>query len=495
MNTSNSLLGNVNMKQIDYILSATRYGILPASIISGDWSEFHDPFKKHVPAMVDILRAKVANEAKNSDSHVGVLYNAFTTPSIVAEFKDMENYHFEHVHADSGGLQIVTADRVVTPEIRQEIYGRQAYADVAMCFDCIPLRSINTTTRIKGERSLTSNKRFVAEDFDSSAEQTASNVKEQIEAFRHLETKTKVIIIAQGNDANYMLRFFRTIASKLNEDDYKYIGGLAVADTCLGTGVLESIEMLKAAKLISDECHPAVLQQLHFLGVGSLHRIRPAIYLYASGYLDKYQKISYDSSSHAMSFDHGGAYIDGTKLKLGKHRTAHGEEYFRKCYRMFEPVMRNVCDEDFFIELFYGHSYHEQWTSQPLIKARAKSVNNPEVGIATILAKPMSTLFQIHGFSLSVDKMMKEKVPQRVHDKFAINYLKHLRQVKTNEDMNEWFETYSSGVKSNRIMVDRTNIIGNMLDKPVVDPKAKKVTIWKKHKSKHKPQSFRSFLR
>lgn len=453
------------MKQIAYTVSATGHGINSPGTATGEHVEFFEPYKKALLHISDIAQKNIKEACKRYDARVDVLYNAHYEPHMVNVFTTFDNYHFDKVHADSGGLQIVTAGHTVTPEIRQEIYKVQSYADLAMCFDVIPLKS-TSVERSSHERALISNKIFVKEEFDDAGKATARNIKEQISAFRSLGARTKVIIIAQGNTAKYMLEFFRRIQDVLEPDDYEYIGGLAVADTCMGNGPVESIEMLKAARLIGTECHPAVRRQLHLLGVGSLDRLRPAIYLLASGYLDAYEKLSYDSSTHTSSFDFGRVTLNGKLKRLGSFKTPEGEQHFRNCYQMFQDAMKPVCTEDEFIDLLYGPGKYGEATTEwkySLLRKRAKAVGNPQKGIAPMMAKPMHTLYQVDNFCKNVDKVFVEHNP-KTNSKKAQNYIRNLKKVRDDTDMDDWFDAYFHVTKSKRIKTIESKSFGAIMN-------------------------------
>ena len=68
-----------------------------------------------------------------------MLYNGHTESSFGDRFTAYKD-HVHEIHADSGGLQIVTQGMTITDELKDKVYENQAeWADVGMCFDEIPV--------------------------------------------------------------------------------------------------------------------------------------------------------------------------------------------------------------------------------------------------------------------------------------------------------------------------------------------------------------------
>ena len=117
------------MKHIlDYVVSGTSYMRLSNPNIAFDDTN---------TGIVSMLIKKLVQD---QFSHkFSLLYNAHTEHSFGERFKP---YHdaAHSVHADSGGLQIVTQGMTITDELKEKVYRNQANgADVGMCFDEIPV--------------------------------------------------------------------------------------------------------------------------------------------------------------------------------------------------------------------------------------------------------------------------------------------------------------------------------------------------------------------
>ena len=439
-------------KQLEYVISAC--GMM------GVFTPEHDApwfslYKSATLSLMQSLKKKISESCNNSKPLVSTLFNAYTEKGHVDDLHKLNNLGGDAVYADSGGLQIVTAGKTITEEIKQKIYETQTYADYAMCFDVIPLSSVSLT-RTRNERSNVGNKIFHSENLNDSADATANNIKKQVQFFRENNAKTKVIIIVQGNKSSDMITFFERIQNILSEEDYNNIGGLAIADTCMGNGELESIEMLIAAKKISEFCHPNVKRHLHVLGVGSIARMRPIIYLLKSGYLNAFNRISYDSSSHTSTFQYGLLKVNGTCRSIGSYKTPQVETHFRNVYNLFEDTFSQYVSEDKFIENIFGYEISD-W-KYSTIKNRILNSSNEDDIVSTLLCNAAHTYFQIHNFVTNIDSLFEDEHGIATDNKTwkKVRHLNQLLVVKSDYEMNNWLSNNIQQVKSKRINRDET---------------------------------------
>lgn len=406
-------------------------------------------YKPLVSEIATTVKNDVREYSKNSEPVLSMLFNAFTEKGFVKPQKGFQLYNWlesEKVYADSGGLQIVTTGKTVTPEIKKQIYATQTFADYAMCFDVIPLTN-TSVIQTSNERSNTGNKIFEDHEFASSAEKTAQNIKEQIQFFRENKAKTKVIIIVQGNTPQDMKFFFDTIASKLTEEDYEHVSGVAIADTCMGNGELESIKMLHAAHLISQDCHPAVSSHVHFLGIGSLYRLRPIIYLIRSGFLDTFKRVSYDSTSHTSCYDMGLIKLNGTCKSYGTHKTPLAIEVFDNIYKYFQTTFDKLLTYDQYNQLIFGIDGNSSLKFTTL-RENARALGGT-AQVAGMLIKQAHTYYQIQNFMKRAEDIWEEP-----NDLSPIG---HLLNIHTEHDILQWYNNFSSHVLSHGIR-RRSNI-------------------------------------
>lgn len=277
------------------------------------------------------------------DLTTSMLFNAFTEKQYADHMRKHNNYHVKDFYADSGGLQMVTTGHTITEELKDHVYKVQAQnAQYCMCFDEIALESISAV-RSKSERSNTQNKVFISSRHIEAGILTGKNIKRQVSHFREVDSKSRVIVIIQGNTYQDMYDFYNAIASQLDDNDYDYIGGMAIADTCMGNKALESIDMTIAAHMISSVAHPNLSNHLHYLGVGSISRLEPVMMLHEK-FLPNIKKVSYDSSTHSLTFNNG--VWKGSRKNIGKYYTPTIHRNFGEVYDRFEPIASQLMDRN-----------------------------------------------------------------------------------------------------------------------------------------------------
>ena len=436
-------------KQLDYVISAC--GMM--GVFTPDHTAPWFPvYKQATLSLMESLKARIDETCVNTKPLVSTLYNAYTEKNHVKEFERLDNLGSASVYADSGGLQIVTAGKTITKEIKQQIYKTQTYADYAMCFDVIPLTSVSLT-RTRNERSNVGNKIFMNDNHQESAFATGDNIKAQATYFRNSGAKTKVVIIVQGNTTEDMVNFYRNIETRLSPEDYENIGGMAIADTCMGNGEQESIEMLRAAKKIADFCHPNVRKHLHVLGVGSISRMRPILYLLKSGYLHEFERVSYDSSSHTSTFQYGLLKLDGTCKSIGSYKTPAVDEHFRNVYNRFSDTFATLISQDEWMNNLFGDGTGD-W-KYSTIKNRALQMDDPSAISATLLCNAAHTYYQIHNFVTNLDKVMSHElnVFETNPDGKEIG-MNELLGVTDEKQMDEWVSRHKTKLVSKRINRD-----------------------------------------
>jgi len=235
-----------------------------------------------------------------------VLFNAFTE----ADQGDLVKQYGTKVYVDSGGLQIITTkNKVLDDNMKMQIYDNQTAGDYAMCFDEIPLY-IDEAMKGASARTEMAGKFVVGEHVYDKGISTGKNIKQQIEFFKQGKHKTKVFIILQGNSPEDWINFSNGVFEQIEwDEDIDYIEGLAIADTCIGNGILEAADMYSIIPKLN--CPDIIKKRLHLLGVGSIGRLAPIIAMVNSGYLPKETHISYDSTSLSSSHVFG-RYKSGT---------------------------------------------------------------------------------------------------------------------------------------------------------------------------------------
>lgn len=275
------------MKKLEYILSGTSYTRLHAVI--------DDP---EIKPIVDKLMSVVGQQ---SNHKFGLLYNAFTEAGFgqnLAKIKGIDS-----IHADSGGLQIITQGLAITDELKDKVFRNQAkWADLGMCFDEIPIKTVGATSG----RNDVSNRFFDADNMKTYARATGKNIERQIDLFIEEQTKCKPILIAQGNCYETYMEWVDTIMATIPQDKHKHIGGIAMGGAALGTGTLEDIERAFIYSQLQVE-----KKHLHVLGVGSIKRMLPYVMFMNQG-LYAGSSVSYDSTTHSSGIELGNFFKDGS---------------------------------------------------------------------------------------------------------------------------------------------------------------------------------------
>jgi len=321
-------------KILEYVISGPAYLRLGAE-------QCNDP---ETLQMINDLMIRTVTD-KNSHQF-SLLYNGFTEKNFGTK---LQKYRpaIKNIHADSGGLQIVTRGLQNTPETRDKVYENQAtYADIGMAFDEIPVKTLGASSKIDTKR------RYVdMENFETYARQTGKNVKDQILKFDSMNSKCRPFIILQGSGYDTYRQWAELMMEEIPNDIQHRIGGVAMGSAALGMGPLEDV---KRAFYVT-----AVPMQrpfhLHVLGVGALKRILPYLLFSQTGLYDGID-ISYDSTTHSMSIDNGLFYFSFAKktghAEYGGSSVKMGRPY-SNIYRPVTEEINRVCGTEYTPEQFH----------------------------------------------------------------------------------------------------------------------------------------------
>lgn len=391
-------------------------------------------------AGLERLRADVKTMIPGVDFGLDLLFNAYTEKDMGQRIAAYDNFGFEKLYADSGGLQIVTTGQKVSDELKETIYKTQSCSDFAMCFDEIPCGPKEGTGHDgKSSRSNTESKVYYPSRLAATAQKTAHNIREQIEALDKEDTTTVVHYIIQGNTYQDMVEWFREGTKILTPDNWKRVGGLALADTCMGNGPLESVDMLVAYHLIRKEFGVEMTKNhIHLLGLGSVNRLMPAMNLVKSGFLPKDITISFDSTTFSMSYFMGRFLkSDGTKIDGGSHnyrQMFHDVwEYFGDIYKQHVPEV----DE---------HEFIEHVVTQ--IRSLAEAINSSNDDPFNPIVRSNITLtdcWQVLGFI----KNLKAAID--VEDNTPIGRLRLMTDMDGPYGYHQWRNDFKKFVKTKRI--------------------------------------------
>jgi hypothetical protein len=261
-----------------------------------------------------------------------LLYNAWAESSYGEKLSVLKP-SIHNLHADSGGLQMVTLAHKLPKgtnmnDLREEVYHNQAeWSDVGMCFDEIPVITVPNMQDVfidgkkVGQKDVGSGRNdtrfryFDKKNRHKYAQQTADNIARQIKVFKRNKSSCKAFMICQGGDLETYLEWVDTILTTVPKEDHHRIGGVAMGGAALGTGPLEDIQKAFFASQVPVRDENGKLH-LHVLGVGSISRIIPYLIFLHNGLYGNVH-ISYDSTTHTRGVETGMYYIRG-KIKEGK---------------------------------------------------------------------------------------------------------------------------------------------------------------------------------
>ena len=277
----------------------------------------------------------------NTNNHrISLLYNAYVE-------KRQGEWMGEHyrplvysIHADSGGLQMVTLGRTITKELKEQVYDSQARnSDVAMCFDVIPVRTLDSG---RSERLDLSNRRFDRAQLEAAARETGRNLRRQIDFFDEKGSRAKPMLITQGNDYDSYMQWTEFVVAELTDYHVERLGGIAMGAAALGKGSLEDI---KRAFYYTKLPINLRSRHLHLLGVGSVYRMVPQFIFMQNG-LYQDVELSYDSTTHTSGVTQGRYYMNDNAYTF--------DRVFNQAYhRVHADIVRNFPFFNYDVDTFY----------------------------------------------------------------------------------------------------------------------------------------------
>lgn len=417
------------MRDLEYVVSGTSFMRLANPHITD--------YPDRLEAVNKLLETMVNGHHSHSFS---ILFNAFTEQGYgerIAHYKD----HIDQIHADSGGLQIVTQGMTITPELKNKVYETQAkYSDVGMCFDEIPV----VLTNDKSDRNDVKQRYFDFENYKQLATNTANNINDQLDVFENHNSKCKSFVIVQGNDYQTYMDWANIILDKVQR--HHMLGGIAMAGAALGTGPKEDVKRAFFASQIPLRNEEGKLK-LHVLGIGAIRRLLPYLIFSQNG-LYEHVEISYDSTTHSRAVEGGMYYHNEGTIKF--NRTLD-----QKYHTIYEDVDNfvslGVTMEDFHKIMNWGT---ERWmkeggTYEDWILVRLKVI-----------------FMSIRNFMEHVSKVMQDKDSiLAAADKIGLEkHYRNLYNVRTLDDFHYWdTNQYLGGaMKSQMVQSKKPNTLDGL---------------------------------
>lgn len=372
------------------------------------------------PVIRDVI-SKI--EGKLQTHNVTGLYNAFAEPS---NGRNMYkgNFFRAPLHADSGGLQMITRGMGVTEELKDKVYRSQAkYSGVAMCFDEIPAtQERNASLRL-----------FREDLVEEKAKETALNVVEQAKLFEELNTEAKIFLIVQGNCLDTYHKWADVCVKNIPQSLHHRIGGISVAGTTSGSGDKEDVERIYA--FTSLPAPAEWKQRLHLLGIGSASRMLSVTGFMHSGGISENCLVSYDSTSHSsyMTFR---KYLntDSKIFDFGWDRTQtmklynFTNEYFQ---------IKSEFDEYFDIVNETREFFIEKYGKDALIRYHEAMIATCMVSVYHCASVVEKTFFNIKEYK----KMCKGK----------LRPLQYLPTIKSPEDYSHYMNQVGNYLSSKKV--------------------------------------------
>jgi len=401
-------------KILEYVISGPAYLRLGAE-------QCNDP--ETLQMIIDMINKTVHNKNNHQFS---LLYNGFTEKNFGNKLQKFRPA-IKNIHADSGGLQIITRGLQNTPETRNKVYENQGtYADIGMAFDEIPVKS---TSASGVSAKIDTKRRYVdMENFESYARATGKNVKDQILKFDSLKSNCRPFAILQGSGADTYAKWAECMLDEIPKELHNRIGGVAMGSAALGMGPLEDVKRAFYVNSVPFE-RPF---HLHVLGVGALKRILPYLLFSQTGLYEGVD-ISYDSTTHSMSLDNGLFYFSHCKKNnpgdYGGSSVKMGREY-SNIYRTVTEEINSVCGTEYTPE-----EYHKLMNIAVglYLEQGGKFIDVMRARLAFILTN-------VHNFTMDVSELMnsKENFLRFCRDKGCENEYSTLFDVKTNDDFLYW---------------------------------------------------------
>lgn len=359
----------------------------------------------------------------------GFLYNAYTEKNLGQLFSSTYSDVLCDIHADSGGLQMITLGHQITPEMKMDIYRHQAqHSTIAMSFDEIPVTSSGVLDF--------ANRRFNAHLVEEKAIQSGKNLVDQLKLFAAEKTKAKPLLIAQGNDMETYCKWVDIVQKQIPSELLPMLGGVALAGSSMGNGDLENV---RTAFYYTQMDLKFDCKQVHLLGVGSISRFIPTMVFMKSG-LYKDLVISIDSTTHTGNVSRNSYYNEQCEVvKLGRlYDPFEYEKLFNFC-KFFDIDIQSA--RELFEVISSGPTYSE-----------LKEIAGNDDAVHKYLQGKFAVFFVSAKNTLDAftDYLNDKNVLTHTR-KHMLMPMKHLQEVKTLQDYLVWERNFAHYLPSNAV--------------------------------------------
>lgn len=455
------------MKQLEYVASGTSHTRILASAVTES------------PEIVDIINSYFIDLNGKNNHKFSLLFNAFTEKDFGEKFQKHFAKSLYTVHADSGGLQIITQGKTITPELKDGVYRTQAKSsDIAMCFDEIPIGVVGD----RSDRNDTSGRYFDKDNLGFFAKETGKNIKRQIELFLEEKSSAKPMIIAQGNDYDSYMNWVEYILKELPPSYLPHIGGIAMGAAALGTGILEDMERAAYSTNLPFQMDEPYV---HILGVGSVRRMLPYIALARSGFFPKNLHLSYDSTTHTSGVSIG-LYYHKKAMTIGRDYKLNYDEYntiYNDINDKYDLASKGIDIEMFFNSINSNSAYYNDRDNNNIDKDKMKLYYHCLMGFISS---------SIGNFTHKINRCLQsEKFLNEVANQNKVSAeITALLNIDNIDKFLKWKNNVTSSIRSKRIQNTRPQMLNVEASKPETVKTKSKLNVAKTDK----PNTLENFI-
>jgi hypothetical protein len=447
------------MKQLEYVASGTSHTRILASAVMES------------PETIDLINSYFTNLNGKNNHKFSLLFNAFTEKDFGAKFKQHYAKSLYTVHADSGGLQIITQGKSITPELKEDVYRTQAkYSDIAMCFDQIPIGVVSE----KSDRNDTTGRYFDKTNLEFYSRETGKNIKRQIELFLEEKSSSKPMIIAQGNDYESYMYWVEYILKELPPSYLPYIGGIAMGGAALGTGALEDMERAAYSTNLPFQMEEPYI---HILGVGSIRRLLPYLALARSGFFPENLHLSYDSTTHTSGVSIG-LYYHKKAMTIGRDYKLNYNEYntiYNDIDTKYDLSGKGIDVEMFFNSINSNSSYYNDRDNNSIDKDKMMLYYHCLISFISS---------SIGNFTNKINRCLQsEDVLIEVADQNKVSAeITALLNIDNIDKFLKWKQNVGNSIKSKRIQNVKPQTLDVETNEPVIEKLKSKLNTAKNDK-------------
>jgi hypothetical protein len=424
--------------ELEYSIS----GFCASFRLGTPFKDFEEGISRNLIPASQYLKDKLNDHVKMSG-----LFNAFTEETFANRVEEsghnFQDLFPDNMYADSGGLQVLTQGKMIDAAMKKKIYTTQAkYANYAMSFDEMPFKMVD------------GQKIYLPDRVSICGTMAGENLKEQIEFFDSIDSKTKIFPIIQGLGLKDMSTYTLNMLNVLDKQQLSKLECLAVG------GIQSEFELLERSVNIYkiDGIPKKIKNHFHVLGVTGFRKLLPIMIGARNGLLPDIGRLSFDSTTFSKSYLLGNIQPTLSDIKkgspkrsLGKVRDAFVEDYYQQMWDFWKDIPENVF---YSVEDMIEHSC---FNSKGLTTAAQQYKElGAEHGIKTITQKYVYVYYNTFKFLEILEGYLKNEI---ILSDFMGNYkqlslLQALEDVKNTKDFEQWYSSVRKSTKVDKKSVD-----------------------------------------